>query len=115
MVGAQFTAGLSGQPNIPPHLLAALVPLLVLLAVLDIYCLVDLARAKSVRHAPKLAWAIAILAPERSLRRAAVPVRGPGPWPRAGRAGTGRADCALARPANSASPGDSRPAARRSA
>jgi hypothetical protein len=33
--------------NLPPHLLAALVPLLVLLVALDVYCLVDLARARS--------------------------------------------------------------------
>jgi hypothetical protein len=28
---------------------------------LDVYCLVDIARAKSVRNAPKLAWVIVIL------------------------------------------------------
>ncbi len=62
MPGAQLAAGLGGQVKLPPHLLAALVPLLVLFAALDIYCLIDLARAKSVRHAPKLAWVIVILA-----------------------------------------------------
>ena len=36
-------------------------PLLILFAALDIYCLIDLARAQSVRHAPKLAWVIVIL------------------------------------------------------
>jgi ABC-2 type transport system ATP-binding protein len=39
----------------------ALVPVLALLAGLDVYCLVNLARAKSVRNAPKLAWVIVIL------------------------------------------------------
>jgi ABC-2 type transport system ATP-binding protein len=41
--------------------LPALIPVLVLLLGLDIYCLVNLARAKSVRNAPKLAWVIVIL------------------------------------------------------
>ena len=52
-----LAAGPSGADN----LLAALVPLLVLLVALDAYCLIDLARAKSVRHAPKVVWAIVIL------------------------------------------------------
>jgi hypothetical protein len=42
--------------DLPPHLLAALVPLLVLLVALDVYCLVDLARARSMRGPAKLAW-----------------------------------------------------------
>jgi ABC-2 type transport system ATP-binding protein len=58
---AGFAAGLSGQIKLPPHLLAALVPLLVLNLALDIFCLVDLARAKSVRGAPKIAWVFVIL------------------------------------------------------
>jgi len=47
--------------NLPPHLLAALVPLLVLLVALDVYCLVDLARARSMGGAAKLAWAVVIV------------------------------------------------------
>src|SRR4029450_13473025 len=47
--------------NLPPHLLAALVPLLVLLVALDVYCLVDLARAKSMGGAAKLAWAVVVV------------------------------------------------------
>jgi ABC-2 type transport system ATP-binding protein len=47
---------LPGLPN-----LAALIPVLAVLAGLDIYCLVNVARAKSVRNAPKLAWVIVIL------------------------------------------------------
>jgi hypothetical protein len=42
-------------------LLAALVPLLVLLVALDVYCLVDLARARSMGGAAKLAWAVVIV------------------------------------------------------
>jgi ABC-2 type transport system ATP-binding protein len=39
----------------------ALIPVLVLVVGLDVYCLVNLARAESVRNAPKLAWVIVIL------------------------------------------------------
>jgi len=41
--------------------LPALIPVLVLLLGLDVFCLVSLVRARSVRNAPKLAWAIVIL------------------------------------------------------
>jgi hypothetical protein len=51
----------SGSGKLPPDLLYAVVPLLVLILALDVYCLIDLARAKSVRHMPKLVWAIVIL------------------------------------------------------
>ncbi len=47
--------------KLPPHLLAALVPLLVVVLALDVYCLIDVARARSVRSAPKVAWVIVIL------------------------------------------------------
>jgi hypothetical protein len=43
------------------RLLAALVPVLVLVVAFDVYCLIDLARARSVRHLPKLAWAVVIV------------------------------------------------------
>jgi len=42
-------------------LLAALVPLLALPVALDVYCLVDLARARSMGGAAKLAWAVVIV------------------------------------------------------
>ncbi len=42
-------------------LLPALVPLLVLIVALDAYCLIDLARAKSVKGPPKIVWALLIL------------------------------------------------------
>lgn len=56
-------AGLSRHPltHLLPGLLPALIPLLILLLGLDVFCLVNLVRAKSVRNAPKLAWAIVIL------------------------------------------------------
>ncbi len=47
--------------HLPPGLLLALVPALVLILGLDVFCLVNLARAKSVRNAPKLVWAIIIV------------------------------------------------------
>jgi ABC-2 type transport system ATP-binding protein len=56
-----IAAGLNGHIKLPPHLLAALVPLLVLNLALDIFCLADLARAKSVRGAPKIVWVFVIL------------------------------------------------------
>ena len=42
--------------------LPALIPVLVLVVGLDAFCLINLARSKSVRNAPKLAWIIVILA-----------------------------------------------------
>jgi ABC-2 type transport system ATP-binding protein len=47
--------------HLPAVLAPALVPILVLVLGLDVFCLVNLVRAKSVRNAPKLAWAIVIL------------------------------------------------------
>ncbi len=61
MVNDLLAAGSGGGLELSPHLLAALVPLLVLIVALDVYCLIDLARAKSVRSAPKLVWAIIIV------------------------------------------------------
>jgi len=52
---------LANSGKLPSGLLFALVPLLVLVVALDVYCLIDLARAKSVRNAPKIVWAIVIL------------------------------------------------------
>ena len=56
-----LAAGAVGSGRLPPGLLPALVPLLVLIVAVDVYCLIDLARAKSVRHMPKFVWAIVIL------------------------------------------------------
>jgi ABC-2 type transport system ATP-binding protein len=57
LLGAQS----GGAFKLTPHLLAALAPLLVLLVALDVYCLIDLARARSMRIAAKLAWAVGIV------------------------------------------------------
>ena len=56
-----LAAGLASSGKLPPGLLFALVPLLILVVALDVYCLIDLARAKSVRYLPKIVWAIVIL------------------------------------------------------
>ena len=45
----------------PATLLAALVPVLALIVVIDIYCLRDLIRAPQVRYLPKPAWALIIV------------------------------------------------------
>jgi hypothetical protein len=47
--------------SLPPHLLAALVPLLVLLVALDAYCLIDLARARSIGTGAKVIWTMVIV------------------------------------------------------
>ena len=56
-----LAAALANSGKLPSGLLFALVPLLVLVVALDVYCLIDLARARSVRYAPKIVWAIIIL------------------------------------------------------
>lgn len=59
MTGGVYVAALS--LDLSPRLLAALVPLFVLIGGLIVYCLVDLARAPTVRYLPKIAWAVVIL------------------------------------------------------
>ena len=56
-----LAAAASDSGKLPPNLLPAVVPLLVLILGLDAYCLIDLARAKSVRHMPKWVWVLVIL------------------------------------------------------
>jgi ABC-2 type transport system ATP-binding protein len=53
--------GAASADALAPRLLVALLPLLVLIVALDAYCLLDLARAKSARGAPKIVWALIIL------------------------------------------------------
>ena len=53
--------GSGGAFRLPPHLPVALLPLLALIVALDAYCLVDLARARSARGAPKIVWVIIIV------------------------------------------------------
>lgn len=46
----------------PSHqLLEALLPLIILAVLFDIYCLVDVFRAESVRRLPKGVWAVVIV------------------------------------------------------
>ena len=63
MSGADISLGTGsgGGFRLPPHLPVALLPLLALIVALDAYCLVDLARARSARGAPKIVWAIIIV------------------------------------------------------
>ena len=56
-----LAAELANSGKLPSGALFALVPLLVLVVALDVYCLIDLARARSVRNSPKIVWAIVIL------------------------------------------------------
>jgi ABC-2 type transport system ATP-binding protein len=56
-----LAAGSGGASRVPPDLLVALLPLVVLIVALDAYCLTDLVRAKSARNAPKVVWALVIL------------------------------------------------------
>jgi ABC-2 type transport system ATP-binding protein len=56
-----LAAAAIGSGKLPPGLVLAVVPPLVLIVALDVYCLIDLARAKSVRNVPKWVWAIVIL------------------------------------------------------
>jgi hypothetical protein len=45
----------------PGHLLAALVPIFLVLVIFDAYCLTNLSHASSVRYLPKWVWALVIL------------------------------------------------------
>jgi hypothetical protein len=52
---------LSAAAAHPPRLFFALLPIVVLALAFDVYCLVDVIRAPSVRHLPKAVWAIIIV------------------------------------------------------
>src|SRR5579871_636041 len=56
-----LTAMAIGSGRLPSNLAFAVVPLLVLIIALDVYCLNNLARAQSVRYLPKWVWALVIL------------------------------------------------------
>lgn len=49
------------HPRSSHQLLLALLPVVILAILFDVYCLTDLVRAKSVRHLPKAVWASIIL------------------------------------------------------
>ncbi|MGB6458037.1 MAG: PLDc N-terminal domain-containing protein [Streptosporangiaceae bacterium] len=51
----------AGSGHLLLHALPVLIPLLVLVLGLDVYCLVNLVHAKSVRSAPRVVWVIVIL------------------------------------------------------
>ena len=62
MVSAFVAPAVSLSRNMPPgKVVLALLPLFVLLAGLIVYCLIDLARAPSVRYLPKPVWALIIV------------------------------------------------------
>jgi hypothetical protein len=59
---AVLAAGLAAAGGPPRHQLwKALIPIVVLAVAFDVYCLVDMIRAKSVRRLPKGVWALIIV------------------------------------------------------
>lgn len=64
MMNVLLAAGASAAANharFSHQLVYALAPILILAVSFDVYCLIDLIRAKSVRHLPKAVWAIIIV------------------------------------------------------
>jgi Phospholipase_D-nuclease N-terminal len=64
MMNALLAAGASVAANharSSHQLLYALLPVVILAVLFDVYCLTDLVRARSVRHLPKAVWAIIIV------------------------------------------------------
>ncbi len=55
------TSAAASHPRVSHQLFFALMPIVLLAILFDVYCLTDLVRAKSVRHLPKAVWAIIIL------------------------------------------------------
>jgi len=47
--------------NLSSSTMLALAPLLLLVLGLDVYCLIDIVRSPSVRHLPKLVWALIVV------------------------------------------------------
>jgi drug/metabolite transporter (DMT)-like permease len=61
MTNDLLAAGLRATVGPPPELWKALLPIIILAVLFDVYCLVDVIRAKSVRRLPKGVWAVVIL------------------------------------------------------
>jgi hypothetical protein len=51
----------AGHPTDRGRLFLALLPVVIVALGLDVYCLADLIRARSVRYLPKVVWAVIIL------------------------------------------------------
>jgi hypothetical protein len=61
-MSAALTAALAAAVHSgPPRVVFALLPIAALAIAFDVYCLVDLARARSARHLPKWVWVVVIL------------------------------------------------------
>lgn len=58
---AAGTSAAANHARSSHQLIYALAPILILAVLFDVYCLIDLRRAESVRHLPKAVWAIIIL------------------------------------------------------
>jgi hypothetical protein len=61
MTNDLLAAGLRATAGPPPRLWMALLPIVILAVLFDVYCLVDVVRAKSVRRLSKTAWALVIV------------------------------------------------------
>lgn len=61
MMHVLLAAGAATHHPRSHQLLFALLPIAILAILFDVYCLIDLTRAKSVRHLPKAVWVIIIV------------------------------------------------------
>ncbi len=58
---AAWASAASNHARFSHQLVYALAPILILAVSFDVYCLIDLIQARSVRHLPKAVWAIIIV------------------------------------------------------
>jgi hypothetical protein len=61
MANDLLAAGLHAAAGPPHRLWMALLPIIILAVLFDVYCLVDVVRAPSVRRLPKGVWAAVIV------------------------------------------------------